>query len=432
MALGNDDAPINVALLGGGGREHAIAWKLAQSPRLGQLFALPGNPGIAAVAHCRPVNPNDPAAVVAFCREHAVGLCVIGPEDPLAAGVADATRAAGIPTFGPGKAAARLEADKAYAKQVMRNASVPTADARLFDDYNLAEQHVRRRLTEAPAVVVKATGLAKGKGVSVCRTEAEAVAAVNDALRYRKFGEAGDTVLIEDFLGGVEASVLALVDRRDLYILPACQDHKPVGEGDAGPMTGGMGAFCPSQRVTPQVMAAVERDVLIPTLSALGREGVEFSGCLYAGLMLTDKGPRVLEFNVRFGDPETQPIMMLWDGDLLGALLAVAEGRLAEFVDDGGIGWHEGAAVGVVLASGGYPGAYQTGHAISGLGDVPAGVEVFHAGTARRGPEVVTDGGRVLCVTARGGDLADAREAAYAAADGIDFAGKHLRRDIGR
>ena len=424
------NGPLNVAIVGSGGREHALAWKLSQSPRLGTLYALPGNPGMAAVAECRDVKVSDADAVVAFCRKHDVGFVVIGPEDPLAAGLADVLLAEGIRCFGPGAKAARLEADKAFAKELMQNASIPTADSRTYRDAEQARQYVRRR--GAP-LVVKATGLAKGKGVAVCNTEAEAIAAVDACLRLQAFGKAGATVLIEDKLDGVEASVLALIDGSSIYVLPPCQDHKPVGEGNTGPMTGGMGAFCPSDQLSDDVLRRVEAEVFIPTLDTLARDKIKYRGCLYAGLMLTKDGPFVLEFNVRFGDPETQPLMMRWKGDLLEALLATSEGRLAEFVDGGGIDWHAGASVGVVMASEGYPGKYENGRRIEGIADAEAldDVQVFQAGTMPYGEGIVTAGGRVLCVTARGDDIEDARAKAYAGVDRIDFKGATVRRDIG-
>ena len=419
---------INVALLGSGGREHAIAWKLRQSNRLGDLFAIPGNPGIAEVATNVQIPLDDFPAIVKFCKSNAVGLVVVGPEDPLAEGVTDALRDAGIAVFGPKKAAARLEGDKAFAKDVMRQASVPTAEAKVFTDPWAAENYVRRR--EVP-LVVKAAGLAKGKGVSVCYRHQDAIDAINAAMRDKVFGDAGRVVVIEEFLEGVECSVLALVDRRDLFILELCQDHKPVGEGNTGPMTGGMGAFCPADTVSDSLLRQIETDILVPMLDGLGREGVEFSGCLYAGLMLTAGGPKVLEFNVRFGDPETQPLMMRWKGDLLEALLAVAEGRLAEVV--GEIGWDERASVCVVLASRGYPGKIVQGVPITGVAEANTmeGVQVFHSGTAMKDGKLVTAGGRVLTVTALGDGIDDARKRAYEAVGKIHFDGMHFRRDIG-
>lgn len=420
--------PINVAIIGSGGREHALAWRISQSPRLARLYALPGNPGISAVADCVNVPVSDHAAVARFCREWDIGLLVVGPEDPLAAGITDHLTKAGIRVFGPKQAAARLEADKAYAKELMRQVAVPTAEARVFTDPQGAESFVKRR--GAPCVV-KAAGLAKGKGVSVCFRESDALEAIDQVMRRGVFGEAGQTLVIEEYLEGVECSVLALVDRRELVVLELCQDHKPVGEGNTGPMTGGMGAFSPARTVSEAMLRDIEAGVLVPILDALGREGVEYRGCLYAGLMITAAGPKVLEFNVRFGDPETQPLMMRWRGDLLAVLLGVAEGRLAEVVEL--IDWDPRPAVSVVMASAGYPGKYLTGMPIEGLSQAAAlpETQVFHSGTALRDGRVVTSGGRVLSVTSMGQTLAEARARAYEAASHIAFEGMHFRRDIG-
>ncbi len=424
---------MNVALLGSGGREHALAWKLCQSPRLGKLHAWPGNPGIAAVSPkvtCRGVNINDGAEVVRLAKEADIKLVIVGPEDPLAKGVADALAKAGIACFGPSQAAAKLEADKAFAKDVMKIANVPTAESRTFIRFNEADRYVKRR--EAP-MVVKAAGLAKGKGVTICRTNAEAAEAVKQMMKLDAFGDAGHTVVVEDLLEGVECSLLALVDGRSIYTLPACQDHKPVGDGNTGPMTGGMGAFCPADTLTDTLRQKIETDVIVPTLDVLARDDVTYRGCLYVGLMLTSDGPRVLEFNVRFGDPETQPLMARWKGDLLEAFYATATGTLADFVDGGGIEFADDAAVCVVVASGGYPGDYTSGREITGVdqADLLEGVQVFHAGTARRSDTLVTDGGRVLGVTATGSNLKQARERAYAACGKIKFVGAHYRSDIG-
>ncbi len=421
-------ADVNVAIIGSGGREHALAWRLAHSPTLGRLYALPGNPGIAQVAECASVAVTDHAAVARFCREKDVGLVVIGPEDPLAAGLSDDLVAAGLRVFGPKRAAARLEADKAFAKELMRQTSVPTAEARTFTEARAAEQYVMRR--GAPCVV-KAAGLAKGKGVTLCFRESDAMEAIDASMRRGAFGDAGRSVVIEEYLEGVECSVLALVNRRELFVLELCQDHKPVDEGNTGPMTGGMGAFTPARTVSESMLRGIESDILVPTLDGLAREGIEFEGCLYAGLMLTAGGPKVLEFNVRFGDPETQPLMMRWRGDLLAALLAVAEGRLADVVDS--IQWDPRPAVSVVLASRGYPGKYLTGLEITGVDEAGQmeDVQVFHSGTALRDSKLVTDGGRVLAVTALGEDLPTARERAYAAVSRIHFDGMHYRGDIG-
>jgi phosphoribosylamine--glycine ligase len=420
--------PINVAIIGGGGREHALAWRLVQSPTLGRLYALPGNPGIAEVAECAGVPITDHAAVARFCKENAVGLVVVGPEDPLAAGITDDLVKAGLAVFGPNRSAARLEAEKGFAKELMKQASVPTAESRTFRDAAAAEQYVLRR---GVPCVVKAAGLAKGKGVTLCFRESDAVEAIDASMRKGAFGEAGSTIVIEEYLEGVECSVLALVDRRDLFVLELCQDHKPVGEGNTGPMTGGMGAFSPARTVDDVLLRQIEADILVPTLDGLARNGIEFRGCLYAGLMLTAAGPKVLEFNVRFGDPETQPLMMRWRGDLLQVLLAVAEGRLREVVDT--ISWDPQTAVGVVLASQGYPGRYRTGAEISGLREAQSleDVQVFHSGTALRNGRVVTSGGRVLTVTALGSNLATARQRVYEAVTRVHFEGMHFRGDIG-
>ena len=433
--MSSSNTQLNVLLVGSGGREHAIAWKLAQSTRLGTLHAIPGNPGIASVARCHNVSVKDHIAVERFCRENDIGFVVVGPEDPLAAGLVDDLQKAGVKCFGPTKDAARLEADKIFAKELMRSAGVPTAESKVFTErqFDQAEHFIRRR---NEPLVIKAAGLAKGKGVGVCDTPDEAVDFAKDCLRTRLFGDAGASILVEEKLEGVECSLLALIDKNDLYVLPACQDHKPIGEGNTGPMTGGMGAFCPSKQVTDKLIEQAEQKIFLPTLDALSRVGIVYRGCLYAGLMLTEDGPKVLEFNVRFGDPETQPLMMRWKGDLLEAFLAVAEGRLADFVDGGGIEWDERASLGVVLASAGYPGDYKSGEAITGLdrADQRKDVEIFHAGTARKGTHgetIVTEGGRVLCVTALGRDLSAARESAYAAAGDIDFRGVQYRRDIG-
>ena len=419
---------MNVAILGSGGREHALAWRLAESPRLSRLFALPGNPGTRSLAENVKIDPVDLPAVRKFCVENKIGLAVIGPEAPLAMGVADELRSAGVAVFGPSKSAARLEADKAFAKELMRQQAVPTAEAKVFTRFEPAEAYVER--LDGPCVV-KAAGLAAGKGVTICYRTADAIEALNRAMRRRDFGEAGETVIVEELMTGPEASVLALVDRRDLFIMDPCQDHKPVDDGDTGPMTGGMGAYCPAPVVTPKLLEQIERDVLIPTLDGLAREGIDYSGILYAGVMLTEGGPKVLEFNCRFGDPETQPLMVRWRGDLLEAMLAVAEGRLAS--SDAAMGFDPRPAVCVVASSKGYPGRHTTGDAITGIeaAEEVEGVQVFHAGTAMKGDRLVTAGGRVLGVTAIGDTVADAQRLAYEAMGRIKFAGMHYRRDIG-
>ena len=418
---------MKVLLVGNGGREHALAWKLAASPRVTALYAAPGNPGTAQVADNVAVDPMDFAAVERFVRGNGIGLVVIGPEDPLAAGLADHLAATGVPVFGPKREAARLEADKWFAKELMRQQAVPTAEARSFTDPAAAEEYVRRR--DEP-LVVKAAGLAKGKGVSVCYRTADALEAVDAIMRKKAHGAAGARVVIEDLLTGPECSILAFVDGRNIYVMETAQDHKPVDDGDTGPMTGGMGAYSPTPVVSESVLRTIERDVLVPTVDGLVREGIEYRGVLYAGLMLTASGPRVLEFNCRFGDPETQPLMMRLKSDLVEVLLAVAEGRL----DQVRLEWDPRPALCVVAASGGYPGKYRGGAPITGIeqADAMPDVKVFQAGTRRDGNTVVTDGGRVLAVTALGNTIADAQQRAYRAMEKIHFEGLHFRRDIGR
>ncbi len=436
-------APVNVLLVGGGGREHALAWKLRQSPRLGDLYAThTGNPGIAALA--KPVDVGHGAApydlakreffpIRQWCAKHRIGLALIGPEEPLAAGMADGLREPIVPgapvplVFGPGRAAAQLEADKAWAKELMRSALIPTATGRAFGDYESAKAYLDSR-QEPP--VIKAAGLAKGKGVFVPATKEEGVAALDRIMVKREFGDAGRTVVIEERLKGREVSVFALVDGRSIYVLEACQDHKRLGDGATGPNTGGMGALCPTPALDGATLARVEREILVPTVDALRRDGIEFTGVLYAGLMLTPGGPKVLEYNVRFGDPECQALLCRMKCDLLDVLEATCTRRLDEVT----IEWTPGPAVCVVLAAGGYPEAPRSGDVIDGLDEAAAvpGAAVFHAGTTRDAKgRIATSGGRVLNVVGTGDSLDAARRAAYTAAERIRFSGKTLRTDIG-
>jgi phosphoribosylamine--glycine ligase len=420
---------MKVLLVGNGGREHALAWKLAESPRVTALYAAPGNPGIAEVADVLPkIGVMDFDAIERFVRDNRIEFVVIGPEDPLAAGLADRLMAAGVKVFGPTRDAARVEADKWFAKELMRQQSIPTAEARSFTDPAAAEEFVRVR--DEP-VVVKAAGLAKGKGVSVCYRTSDAIEAIDSFMRRKAHGAAGGRVVIEELLTGPECSILAFVDRKNIYVMESCQDHKPVDDGDTGPMTGGMGAYSPTPVVTEAMLRQIERDVLVPAVDGLVREGIDYKGVLYAGLMLTTNGPKVLEFNCRFGDPETQPLMMRLQSDLLEVMLAVAEGRLDQVT----LKWDERPALAVVAASRGYPGKYQTGVPISGIDKAASlpDVKVFQAGT-KFGPDgktPVTDGGRVLSVTALGKTIADAQKRAYQAMGMIHFEGMHARRDIG-
>lgn len=423
-------AKTNVLLIGGGGREHALGWKISQSPRLGELFvANPENPGLASLGTPVdvPVNAREAYRTAQFCRKRDIRLVVIGPEEPLAQGFADKLRSEGLLVFGPGADGARLEADKAWSKQLMRGASIPTAEGRTFGDAEAAIAFVRTR-EQAP--VVKAAGLAKGKGVFVPRTPDEAVHAVEQIMVKKIFGDAGRQVVIEERLSGAEVSVLALVDGRNIYVLETCQDHKRLGDGDTGPNTGGMGAFSPSPNVDEALLDRVQRQVLVPTLDALRREGIDYRGVLYAGLMLTHGGPKVLEFNVRFGDPECQALMVRLRSDLVELTLATCEGRLG----DTDIDWEPGVSCCVVLAADGYPENPRSGDVITGLDQAAQvdGVHIFHAGTRRNVEgEIVTAGGRVLNVCAVGTDLEEARRRAYQACDLIDFRGKTYRRDIG-
>ncbi|HEX4796842.1 MAG TPA: phosphoribosylamine--glycine ligase [Humisphaera sp.] len=418
---------MKVLLIGNGGREHALAWKLADSPRVTALYAAPGNPGTAQFAENVKIDPMKFAAVEKFVRQNKIEFVVIGPEDPLAAGLADHIQSLGVKVFGPVKEAARIEGDKWFAKELMRHQSIPTADARSFTDVKQAQEYIQVR--DEP-LVIKAAGLAKGKGVSVCYRTEDALAAVDQIMRQKAFGDAGARVVIEELLSGPECSILAFIDRRNIYVMESAQDHKPVDDGDTGPMTGGMGAYSPTPIVTDSIMEQIERDILVPAVDGLIREGIEYKGILYAGLMLTQQGPKVLEFNCRFGDPETQPLMMRLRSDLLEVMLAVVDGKLDEIE----LKWDSRPALAVVAASGGYPGKYQSGVPISGITEADAmrDVKVFQAGTRLDGKNLVTDGGRVLAVTALGDTIAEAQMRAYRAMDKIHFVGMHFRKDIGK
>jgi phosphoribosylamine--glycine ligase len=416
---------MDVLLIGSGGREHALAWKLRQSRQLGKLYVAPGNAGTALCGQNVPIKDNDVPALVEFAREKKVGLAIVGPEDPLAAGVVDTLEAAGIKAFGPSGPAAQLEADKAFAKQLMRGSAVSTAEGRIFDRFADAKAYIASR--DEP-VVVKAAGLAKGKGVIVCDDPADGIIAAEKIMVEKVFGAAGDRVVVEDKLLGEEASILAFVDGRNIYLMESSQDHKPIGDGDTGPNTGGMGAYSPAPVVNDTVMNKITREILVPVVDAMNRNGTPYKGVLYAGLMITSGGPRVLELNVRFGDPETQPILMRLQSDLLDVCLAVCEGRLDEVT----LKWDPRPAVCVVMASGGYPGDYEKGKLITGLEDAEKleDVAVFHAGTRKQNGDVVTNGGRVLGVTALGADVAAAKARAYEAVACINFEGAYCRRDI--
>ncbi|MHC4194296.1 MAG: phosphoribosylamine--glycine ligase, partial [Planctomycetota bacterium] len=412
-------------LVGGGGREHAIAWKLAQSKDLDKLFIAPGNAGTKQCGENIPIAANDTSKLVDFAQQNKVELAVIGPEDPLAAGAVDAFEKAGIKAFGPSAAAAQLEADKAFAKQLMRSSAVSTAEGRVFERFTDAKAYIASR---DESVVIKAAGLAKGKGVFVCDDPADGILAAEKIMRDKMFGSAGDRIIVEDKLLGEEASILAFVDGRNIYVMESSQDHKAIGDGDTGPNTGGMGAYSPAPVVTEALMDKITREILVPVVDGMNRNGTPHKGILYAGVMITAGGPRVLEFNVRFGDPETQPILMRLKSDLLEVLLAVCDGRLDEIT----LKWDPRPAVCVVMASGGYPGPYEKGKRITGLDKAKQlkDVIVFHAGTAVQDGDIVTAGGRVLGVTALGQEIAEAKAKAYEAVDKIEFDGAYCRRDI--
>ncbi|MBK7405077.1 MAG: phosphoribosylamine--glycine ligase [Phycisphaerales bacterium] len=421
---------INILLIGGGGREHALACAIARSARLDKLYVThPQNPGIAGlgIAVDVPVHAKELYRAVQFCEHKQIGLVVIGPEDPLAEGFADALAAPGRLVFGPGKAGAMLEADKAWCKTVLREAMVPTAEGREFTDVDAAVNYAASR-SEPP--VVKAAGLAKGKGVIVASSTAEACDAIRRIMVDRVFGDAGRKVLVEERLSGREVSVLAITDGRSILVLPPCQDHKRLLDGDRGPNTGGMGAFCPSDAIDEATMSRIEREILVPTVDALKRDGIDYRGVLYAGLMLTPAGPKVLEYNVRFGDPECQPLMARLKSDVVELML----GACTRTLDEVDVEWDPRPAACVVLASAGYPEEPRRGAEITGIEAAEAmqDVRVYHAGTARDGQgRLVTAGGRVLSVVALGETLAEACERAYAACGKIRFEGMQMRRDIG-
>ncbi len=424
--------PVNILILGSGGREHALGWKLKQSKRCAKIYFGPGNGGTREVGTNVPLSPmpvitKNVDEIDRFCRQNNIGLVVIGPEDPLCAGLADRLAAPGRHVFGPVAEAAKLEGDKAFAKELMKAASIPTADSRTFKNFEMAESYVKAR--ETP-VVVKAAGLAKGKGAIVTSTPDEAVAALRRCMIDKEFGDEGTTVVVEERLVGQEVSILALVDGRNLFLLDPSQDHKQAGEGDTGPNTGGMGVYCPTPLVDDKLISIIQREVLVPAVDAMKRSDINFKGVLYAGLMLTAGGPKTLEFNTRFGDPETQPLMMRMKGDLLEALVAACEGRL----DGANLSWDPRVCCCVVMASGGYPGKYDTGKPIRGIEDAKSDpdVEVFHAGTTfNKANELVTSGGRVLAVCALADTLKEAQAKANAACAKIAFEGAWFRRDIG-
>ncbi len=418
---------MRVLVVGSGGREHALVWKIAQSPLVKELHCAPGNPGMARQARLVPLEARDVEGIAGWAHQHRADLVVVGPEGPLVAGLTDRLAREGIAAFGPTAAAAEIEGSKSFAKEVMQAAGIATAEHATFTELAPALAHARAR---GGRVVVKADGLAAGKGVVVCDGPADAEAALRSILVERVHGAAGARVLVEERLEGPEASCIAFTDGERVRMLPSAQDHKRIFDGDRGPNTGGMGAFSPSPKVTAEISDAVERQVLLPAVREMARRGRPFRGALYAGLMLTPRGPRVLEFNARLGDPETQPILARMTSDIVPVLLGAARGDLSRVE----MAFDDRAAVGVVLASEGYPGKVKTGDAIEGTdGPFAPGVQVFHAGTARSpGGKLVTAGGRVLTVCALGAGLAEASDRAYQAAARIRFRGCQYRKDIGR
>jgi phosphoribosylamine---glycine ligase len=416
---------MNVLLIGSGGREHALAWKLRESPMLKTLYCAPGNGGIADVAQCVELAVADHGAVMRFCKDNAIDLVVIGPEAPLVAGLVDDLATTGIKCFGPTRAAAQLEASKGFTKDLCREYKIPTAAYGRFADAASAKAYLADK---ALPIVIKADGLAAGKGVAISATRGDAEAAV-DACFAGAFGKAGTEIVIEEFLEGEEASFFALVDGQSVLPLAAAQDHKRVGDGDTGPNTGGMGAYSPAPVMTQAMIARTLDEIITPTVAAMAARDTPFKGVLFAGLMITREGPKLIEYNVRFGDPETQALMVRLKSDLLAALIATADGTL----DEVALEWSREVALTVVLAANGYPGPPKLGSEIKGIDAAAAteGVEIFHAGTKREGDRILANGGRVLNVTARANTVAEAQARAYAAIAKIDWPGGFCRSDIG-
>ena len=416
---------MNILVIGGGGREHTLAWKLSQSPKAEKLYAIPGNPGMAEIAECiTDISIEDNAAMVCFAQKKHIDLVVVGPEVPLANGAVDAFTAAGIKAFGPTKCAAEIEGSKAFSKGIMKKYGIPTAKYEVFTEADQARAYIKR---EGAPIVIKADGLAAGKGVIVAMTLDEALAAVDEIMEDQAFGKAGSRVVIEEFMEGEEVSILAFTDGFTIDPMVSSQDHKCAYDGDKGPNTGGMGTYAPAPVATSEVVATVQKTILEPVIAAMAKEGRTYKGCLYAGLMITAEGPKVVEFNARFGDPETQVVLPLLESDLVDVMLACIDGNLA--AQD--IVWNHGAAVCVVMASGGYPKAYKKGMPITGLAEAKqAGNLVFHAGTAEKDGAIVTAGGRVLGVVAKAENIKAAVTKAYDGVKMIDFKDAHYRKDI--
>lgn len=419
---------MKVLVVGSGGREHALCWKIAQSPLLTELICAPGNAGTQEVARNMDVAATDIGGIVRLAKEEAVDLVIVGPEDPLVAGMADELRAAGIDVFGPGANGAQLEGSKAFSKDLLERHRIPTAASRRFDRSGPAKAYLES--CKIWPQVIKADGLAAGKGVIICQDYREAARAIDQLMEERRLGKAGERILVEEFLEGEEASVLAITDGEAILILEPVVDHKQVGEDDTGPNTGGMGVYSPTPSMSKRLLHQIEQRIVIPSIHALRREEIPFRGVLFVGLMITDQGPRVLEYNVRFGDPEMQAIVRRFKSDLLPILAATAKGELSEVTPPD---WDSRFCVGVIAASDGYPGTYRKGDRIRGLGEAAAceDVAIFQGGTTQNGDELLTSGGRVLCVTGMGDTVDEARECAYEAYDKLRWAGKFCRRDIG-
>jgi len=412
---------VNILVIGSGGREHALFWKLSESPQTERIYAIPGNPGMGEMTD---IAVTDNAAILQFAKEKDIGLVVVGPEVPLMNGLVDDLEAAGIPAFGPRANAAEIEGSKSFAKDLMKKYGIPTARYEVFAEAEAAHAYIR---SEGTPIVVKADGLAAGKGVVVAMTEQEALDAVDAIMENNSFGDAGERVVIEEFMEGEEASLLAFTDGTVIRPMISAQDHKRAFDGDKGPNTGGMGTYAPAPVMTPELTERAVEEILKPTISAMEKEGRAYRGCLYLGLMITADGPKVVEFNARFGDPETQVVLPLLDGDLVQIMHACADGTLADVP----IRWKDGAAVCVVLSAGGYPASYEKGNEIYGIGNAEKlGALVFHAGTAKKNGKIVTNGGRVLGVVGMGKDIASAVQSAYDAVDQISFKGEYHRKDI--
>lgn len=415
---------MQVLVIGGGGREHALAWKASQSASVEKVYCVPGNPGIAQIAECVKLDISDNEALVRFAQEHKIDLTIVGPEVPLANGIVDAFNSQGLAIFGPTQAAAQIEGSKSFAKDLMKKYHIPTAKFEVFTEAEAAKAYI---VEQGAPIVIKADGLAAGKGVVVAMTLDEALEAVDMMMCDNAFGNAGAQVVIEEFLSGEEASILTFCDGTTIVPMISSQDHKRAYDNDEGPNTGGMGTYAPAPVVTADVLARVQKEILEPTVAAMKAEGMPYTGCLYAGLMITEDGPKVIEFNARFGDPETQVVLPLLDSDMVEVMMACVNGNLADL----DIQWKNDAAVCVVMAAGGYPQSYNKGDVITGL-DTAAqqGAIVFHAGTAQDGDNIVTNGGRVLGVTALGSDIQQAVDNAYRAVKAIHFDNVHYRNDI--